>query len=113
MKAELKEKWLNALRDGGYIQGVGCLRSVEGAFCCLGVLCDVIDPTAWGKPTTIGTPRHPHVLEVEDGIYKDHISTPLGITAETRTTLITLNDRRGYKFSEIASWIENNVPTDI
>jgi hypothetical protein len=46
MQAELKEKWVAALRSGEYAQTKGVLRDKEG-FCCLGVLCDVAQPDGW------------------------------------------------------------------
>ena len=39
MKPEIKQKWIDALRSGEYVQGNGKLNT--GAFCCLGVLCDL------------------------------------------------------------------------
>lgn len=39
MDAELKRKWVEALRSGEYKQGRGELLNDEGAYCCLGVLC--------------------------------------------------------------------------
>jgi len=41
MEKEKFEKWIAALRSGGYKQGEGCLRDEEG-FCCLGVLQDCL-----------------------------------------------------------------------
>ena len=41
MKAELLNKWLEALRSGKYQQGRGTLRDADNKFCCLGVLLDV------------------------------------------------------------------------
>lgn len=43
---ELKDKWLKALRSGEYSQTSCTLKDSDG-FCCLGVLCDVIDPNGW------------------------------------------------------------------
>lgn len=40
MKADLKAKWIAALRSGEYQQGHGVLRSGDH-YCCLGVLCEV------------------------------------------------------------------------
>jgi hypothetical protein len=40
MDAELKRKWVEALRSGTYHQAVGFLRN-EDRFCCLGVLCQI------------------------------------------------------------------------
>lgn len=36
-----------ALRSGKYEQGQGKLRSNHNEFCCLGVLCDLVDPLGW------------------------------------------------------------------
>lgn len=48
MDKKLKDKWVKALRSGNYKQGKNKLRSLEdNCFCCLGVLCDVIDPEGW------------------------------------------------------------------
>ncbi|NBQ68164.1 MAG: hypothetical protein EBU46_04735, partial [Nitrosomonadaceae bacterium] len=45
MKAEIKQRWLNALRSGKYKQGEGSLRQLDNEgkpqYCCLGVLCDL------------------------------------------------------------------------
>lgn len=35
-------EWLKALRSGKYKQGQGMLRDHSGAYCCLGVLCEVL-----------------------------------------------------------------------
>jgi len=40
MKADIKTKWVAALRSGEYEQTRAVLRS-NGGFCCLGVLCDL------------------------------------------------------------------------
>lgn len=45
MKADIKNRWLEALRSGEFAQGRGALAKEsysEGAsFCCLGVLCEL------------------------------------------------------------------------
>jgi hypothetical protein len=52
MKADIKKKWLKALRSGKYRKARGALRKSTG-FCCLGVLTDLyIKETGkgeWGK----------------------------------------------------------------
>jgi hypothetical protein len=40
MNAEIKSKWVAALRSGEYKQTKDTLRDLNG-FCCLGVLCDL------------------------------------------------------------------------
>lgn len=39
---DLQKEWVAALRSGEYEQGKIHLRSSDGKYCCLGVLCDVI-----------------------------------------------------------------------
>ena len=40
MNADIKQRWVEALRSGQYKQGSGCLRT-NNAYCCLGVLCEL------------------------------------------------------------------------
>lgn len=55
MKPEVKARWIEALRSGQYRQTSGLLRRnvppADGGVqhCCLGVLCDLYDPTRWEK----------------------------------------------------------------
>ena len=49
MKKELKERWVAALRSGDYVQSQGCLQDEYG-WCCLGVLCNIVDGTKWIEP---------------------------------------------------------------
>lgn len=42
MKADIKERWVEALRSGRYVQGQGKLNKGD-KFCCLGVLCDLAE----------------------------------------------------------------------
>jgi hypothetical protein len=51
MNKELKARWVAALRSGKYAQGQGYLR-VGDNFCCLGVLCDIIDSKGWTPNTS-------------------------------------------------------------
>lgn len=41
MNPELKAEWVAALRSGEYPQGNGKLN-VDGKYCCLGVLCELL-----------------------------------------------------------------------
>lgn len=43
MKKEYLDKWLAALRSGKYRQGSARLKTLDGKFCCLGVLQCVLD----------------------------------------------------------------------
>lgn len=53
MNPEIKTKWIAALRSGSYKQTTGVLRDSRG-YCCLGVLCDVVDPDKWVKASEVG-----------------------------------------------------------
>ncbi|KKM79312.1 hypothetical protein LCGC14_1351050 [marine sediment metagenome] len=41
--------WLAALRGGKYEQGQDSLKTSDGKFCCLGVLCDLYNKSVAGK----------------------------------------------------------------
>ena len=41
MKQEIKQKWIDALKSGEYQQGRERLKTKDGKYCCLGVLCDI------------------------------------------------------------------------
>lgn len=113
MNTEMKQKWLEALRSGKYVQAKGGLRYTvvaEGedlsfAHCCLGVLCDVVDPTKWqqvGKGNaymdTSGAPW--------TGVLPYTLTMELKISRDDMGDLISMNDRYGKNFGEIADWIE-------
>jgi hypothetical protein len=56
MNKRVKQKWVDALRSGKYVQGDGFLRQAESdggpdRFCCLGVLCEIaVDEGVIAKP---------------------------------------------------------------
>lgn len=117
MDAELKEKWVAALRSGDYRQGTGQLAGREGdgvyAFCCLGVLCDIAG---------IGYTVH-ESTDVTLGVYRrykfggqtDPATLPyafrekVGIPANEVDELVAMNDDLGASFDEIANYIEENL----
>lgn len=41
MKSAIRDLWLDLLVSGQYDQTQSELQSIEGGFCCLGVLCDI------------------------------------------------------------------------
>ncbi len=52
MELALKNKWIEALRSGEYLQGKGALREAgrggkADKYCCLGVLIDIADAERW------------------------------------------------------------------
>lgn len=97
---ELKDKWVAALRSGEYTQGFCGLR-YGNEYCCLGVLCDVIDPTQWKIPDQNAAIKK----------YSYDESTcyaPKAVVClDTQYVLSKLNDSGQYDFNEIANRIEN------
>lgn len=103
MDAELKAKWLEALRSGRYDQTTGQLRN-GNCFCCLGVLCDVFNPNAWeieGDWSYGEGPDQSH----EVGVLPHNFRITYGIDPVLEALLIEMNDD-GRTFSEIANYIE-------
>ena len=89
MTEEMYNKWLEALESGKYTQGVGYLKKsavdVEGtehtSYCCLGVLCDLIDPNGWNDSSDSrmrkSYPNTPFPWRFNPEIYGDGVETQL------------------------------------
>jgi hypothetical protein len=97
MNAELKQKWIAALRSGDYEQARFDLvdRDRDGAvsYCCLGVLLCIT-----------GTRRPPQMVESHSSDY-GYIEDLLG-GSNVRLALVDLNDYKRANFSHIADYIE-------
>ena len=108
MKREVKDKWIAALRSGKYKQGTGCLRDIDSnAFCCMGVLCDIVDDSKWQPDGDYG--RYSYVFGCEYFVG----SPPFQILRRTTALkLVALNDYKEWSFNQIADWIEENVGVD-
>jgi hypothetical protein len=105
---EFKKKWVAALRSGEYEQGVGKLRSLDNKFCCLGVACDLVDPTQWSKMYELDYyywgryewETLPNAVRSVISRYGQSINT---------SGLIHRNDISLWSFAQIADWIEENL----
>lgn len=120
MDAELKAKWVAALRSGEYEQTTGALRK-EGGYCCLGVLCDVVGATwkyddeddIWDAHFEGSTEAGVLPFSVASRAFgSSHIQDP-GVVVYSgdrnhKTTLSVLNDD-GKTFAEIATIIEEQL----
>lgn len=73
MQAEVKAKWVAALRSGEYAQGRSQLRA-DDRFCCLGVLCDL-----YRKDTGDGTWTVDDWFEVTSPIEASEIDLPFSV----------------------------------
>lgn len=108
MDAQLKTKWIEALRGGGYLQVEGMLRDSKGGefgYCCLGVLC-VVAGADWtdGLPFLDGTIWQRDDEELLSG----EALRIAGLRGDTQGTLAEMNDS-GKPFTEIADYIEQNL----
>jgi hypothetical protein len=122
MKAELKQKWLEALRSGKYKQGQAVLRTSADRFCCLGVLCDIVDPSGWGDVRVVETSLGGRDLDIEARPYRHgELSSDISLPTSVRAlaclefpdinAVITMNDS-GKDFLDIACHIEANVSAE-
>jgi hypothetical protein len=111
---DFKAKWLEALRSGNYTQTTGMLRRRDG-FCCLGVACDVNDPSGWGvshgsmyyrmkSPSSGFIVSNDVPLEVWAALSQLNDS----VSDSVQAVLAHMNDN-GKTFTEIADWIEENL----
>ena len=106
MNEELKIKWLAALRSEDYTQGKDYLCK-NNKFCCLGVLCDVIDSSKWVK--SMFTPgAFGYIDPICMGGLPVHIGEKFNINSVMQFQLSSMNDN-GYSFAEIADFIEENL----
>lgn len=104
MDANLKAKWIKALRSGKYKQKRGRLRGNEG-FCCLGVLCDLVG-THWERRGDGYAAELDGFMSI--AILPDSVANEAGLSARHAGTLADMNDG-GKRFTTIAKWIEENL----
>jgi hypothetical protein len=108
MNAELKHKWLEALRSGEFKQGRRQLRSADDSFCCLGVLCHVAKPDGWsmrGHGESFS-----HSISFAGHCDSAELVPVVGVSQRQCSTLVEMNDRQCNSFAEIADWVEANIP---
>jgi hypothetical protein len=106
--AELKTKWVEALRSGRYKQGRGCLRSGDN-YCCLGVLCDVSGVGQWGTKDYYSSDCYSVGMDTACYALPVKIIQSEGLSDSTINTLCVLNDETKASFAEIADYIEANL----
>ena len=106
MRPSVKTRWLRALRSDKYEQATNALQDGEGGYCCLGVLCDIVDPKGWNDDLVWTHKPKQESGEVQlPGSFRKHLE----ISEREQSTLMTMNDEDEYTFEEIADWIEDNL----
>ena len=121
MNADVKKKWVEALRSGEYKQGQGRLQR-DGAFCCLGVLCDL-----HAKETGLKWMTHAEAFSPVWPYSSDGALVYIGRSAELPDEVVSWagvedsnpqvgakaayvwNDAEGKTFTEIADLIEEHL----
>jgi hypothetical protein len=98
MDAEIKRKWVEALRSGAYEQGRGQLCK-DGAYCCLGVLCVL---------TGLAISADGEQVVDEQGLSFGYAPVRK-IAGPSLHTLWRLNDVEEKSFAEIADYIEEHL----
>ena len=115
MKKEIADKWVKALRSGSYRQTQSYLSVKENGkykYCCLGVLCQIA--LKEGVVKEYNTKCFAKIYDNCDTALPTTVKhwagmkTDLGFVDGAASSLAYLNDRIGYKFSEIADHIEKN-----
>ena len=97
MKKELVERWCDALESGEYKQGKGSLyNSDSGEYCCLGVLCAVLDPDNTG-----GWQGFSIIPNKFKQMFK------FDMTAQSH--FVGLNDQEGWSFNELAKDMRRKI----
>lgn len=117
MNAEVKRKWVEALRSGKYRQGKNRLRNTKGEFCCLGVLCDIAEREGVMPPTDNIMPsgyvcygKEQTTMTLPDEVIQwSGVPDSDPMIAPERTSLSALNDLRGLSFAAIADLIEKHL----
>jgi len=108
-KKELIKKWCDALESGKYIQGTEVLRKKENnieKYCCLGVLCDILEPSKWSVIAT-------NFIHYENsGLPIPSIIEKIGLTIQDSYKLVDMNDSGDYTFKDISNYIKDNFLND-
>jgi len=114
MNPTWKKKWITALESGKFRQGTGALRvpgykGNHAKFCCLGVLC-TIDPN---ETMIYSKDDLQYSIDNEQGDLSERLLKKYGLTEETQSKLIQLNDGTGpetrHTFKEIAKFIREKL----
>lgn len=104
-----KDKWIAALRSGKYEQVRGTLRTEGNHMCCLGVLCDVVEPERWllidDHDGTGERYSHGHCTQYPSF----NVERQTKLEPTMAYVLGTKNDHDKLDFNQIADWIEEKL----
>ena len=107
----LRTLWIEALRSGKYKKTQAMLRSKKrNAFCCLGVLCDVYDPSKWVDPIVEEDMAPDDCVKyiTSNNFPPLEVLRSIGLKDDGMYDLCILNNSFHYTFDQIADELENN-----
>jgi hypothetical protein len=103
MEKRIKARWLRALRSGKYKQVKKRLRGDKTHYCCLGVLCMLLEPDQWEHSEDYGWDHRG-----EGEFPSQPVRVMAGLSEEMARQLAEMNDA-GKRFATIANFIEKNA----
>lgn len=116
MKEDYKKLWVEALRSGNYPQSKGALHKTGQGYCCLGVLCEVVNEAHAGFVSTMESMGKRYyegssadVPEPIRNLVGIHSRDAAVIVDDEKVFLSELNDEAGYTFNQIADIIEEQL----
>lgn len=116
MDPAVKAQWVAALRSGKFKQATGQLRHDKSSFCCLGVLCHLMNPRAWrnddwGRPFYEGMEDVPPPIVAAWAGFPDMDDQWLKaqVTIDGGTSALAHHNDFGRTFAEIADAIEAQI----
>lgn len=127
MNADLKKRWLDALRSGDYAQTKAKLCRIHGnafapaGYCCLGVLAEIDGMLREPEPGESYETKYLRDKNHESGVLSLAYSLKIGLHNADAQMLMTMNDgddgdnyscTPSASFLEIADWIEKNIGDD-
>lgn len=107
MNRTVGRMWVEALRSGAYSQARSVLQRDGVGHCCLGVLCDLLDPMGWDTPDSASVVRHRSFSGTPTAQVIERAEMRFGDAAH----LAFMNDE-GKTFTEIADYIETKLMGD-
>ena len=103
-REQVLAEWTAALRSGKYKQAKGKLRDGD-CFCCLGVLCDLMEPAGWEANDETGGRWFGPTEDCDMEEIPLRLEAALDRPGDTYGSLSTKNDV-GATFHEIADLID-------
>jgi hypothetical protein len=107
LNTEILSDWVTKLRSGEFNQTDSTLRDQSG-YCCIGVLADCINPSAW-EDHAVGTEYLSFTWGEQDTSLTMDALEDCGLTPSEEAVFIHFNDEGGYTFNQIADLIESCV----